>query len=180
MSETQASLPWQDMDAETLAAAYSPSSALDGPIDPYIAGYIEKSKAAYLACPDVVTIPYDYRAANTIDFVAPNTAKPAPLHIFIHGGYWQELSKRESFFPALDTLNRGMAFAAIDYTLCPRASIEDIAEECCTAVARLVFDVERLNVDPKRIVLSGSSAGAHLAAMVCLKLPEHLRPAGGV
>ena len=180
MSRNKSEPQWRAMDDERRAIAYSPSSALDGPIDPYIDAYVKKSKAAYAACPDVITIPYDDRAENTIDLVAPKSDTPVPLHVFIHGGYWQQLSKRDSFFPAPDTLARGMAYAAIDYTLAPHASIDDIADECCTALSRLIFDTERLNIDPARIVLSGSSAGAHLAAMCCLKLPAHLRPAAVV
>ena len=180
MSRNKSEPQWRAMDDERRAIAYSPSSALDGPIDPYIDAYVEKSKAAYAACPDVITIPYDDRAENTIDLVAPKSDTPVPLHVFIHGGYWQQLSKRDSFFPAPDTLARGMAYAAIDYTLAPHASIDDIADECCTALSRPIFDAELLNIDPARIVLSGSSAGAHLAAMCCLKLPAHLRPSAVV
>lgn len=169
---------WRDMDAQTRAIEYSPSSALDGPIDPFIQAYRTKSEAAYTACPDLVTVQYDYRDTNTIDLIVPAKDQPSPLHIFIHGGYWQELSKRESFFPAPDSLSQGIAFAAVDYTLCPRASVEDIAEECCTAIARLFLDTKALGIDPNNIVLSGSSAGAHLAALACTKLPEEFMPAG--
>ena len=173
-------LQWRGMDKATLERAYSPSSALNGPIDPYIAAYVDQSAAAYAACPNVKTIRYGERDSNTIDVVTPPSDTPTPLHIFIHGGYWQELSKRESFFPAPDTLARGMAFAAVDYTLCPQASLDEIVEECSRALDQLISDAERLNIDPARIVLSGSSAGAHLAAMVCLKRDAANQPAGVV
>lgn len=171
---------WRSMEAEARAIAYSPSSALDGDLDPYIQGYIDKSAAAYAACPNVRSIGYGPRPSNTIDFVAPSSDFAVPLHVFIHGGYWQELSKKESFFPATDTLSRGMAFAAVDYTLAPDAGIDDIVEECCAALARLAAGAGELGVDPERIVVTGSSAGAHLAAMCCLKLPPLLRPSGAV
>jgi len=171
-------LEWQDMDKAKLERAYSPSSALDGPIDPYITAYIEKSAAAYAACPDVQTLRYGDLVSNTIDVVIPPSDTPTPLHVFIHGGYWQELSKRESFFPAPDTLARGMAFAAVDYTLCPHASLDAIVTECCAAITHLISQADQLNIDPKRIILSGSSAGAHLAAMTCLNLPPSQQPAG--
>lgn len=172
---------WRAMDDETRAVAYSPSSALEGSIDPFIAAYVENSKAAYAACPDVRTLTYGSKPGNTVDVALPAGADgPVPLHVFIHGGYWQELSKRESFFPAPDTLARGMAFAAVDYTLAPAASVAEIAEECCAALTLLSGQAAALGIDPARIVLSGSSAGAHLAAMCCLNLPPHLRPRGVV
>jgi len=171
---------WREMTADERSVAYSPSSMLDGPLDPYIQAYIDKSAAAYAACSDVQTIRYGDRESTTVDLVVPPSDSPAPLHIFIHGGYWQELSKKESFFPATDTLAHGMAFAAVDYTLCPQASLDEIVAECCRAVSRLIGEADSLNIDPTRVILSGSSAGAHLAAMCCLKLPPAHRPAAAV
>ncbi len=168
------------MDAQTRAEAYSPSSVLDGPIDPLIQAYIDQSRAAYAVSDGVQMLRYGAREANTIDVVTPKSDQPVPCHVFIHGGYWQELSKRESFFAAPDTLGRGMGFAAVDYTLCPQANIDEIVAECCAALTQLHKDALRLNIDPNRIILTGSSAGAHLAAMVCLTLSPAVRPAAVV
>ena len=166
------------MDAATRAQAYSPSSVLDGPIDPFIQAYVDKSAAAYAAFDNVQTIKYGPKSSNSIDLLMPFGSKLAPLHIFIHGGYWQLLSKRDSFFPAPDTLKRGMGFAAIDYTLAPDASLDDIVSECCDAIECLHDNAARFGYDPSAFILSGSSAGAHLAAMCCLKLPANRRPKG--
>ncbi|WP_390913482.1 alpha/beta hydrolase fold domain-containing protein [Pseudosulfitobacter sp. SM2401] len=169
---------WRTMDAATRAQAYSPSSVLDGPIDPFIQAYVDKSAAAYAAFENVQTIKYGFKSSNSIDLLMPSGSKLAPLHIFIHGGYWQLLSKRDSFFPAPDTLKRGMGFAAIDYTLAPDASLDDIVSECCDAIECLHDNAAQLGYDPSAFILSGSSAGAHLAAMCCLKLPAIRRPKG--
>ena len=179
MPEVTPRPPWRDMDLATLERAYSPSSALDGPLDPFIQAYVDKSRQAYDLCPGMVTLAYGDKATQTIDIVAPEAPGAVPLLIFIHGGYWQELSKREAFFPAPDALARGMAFATVDYSLCPDVTLDDIVE-CCAAVTRLITEAGALGVDPGRVVLSGSSAGAHLAAMVCARLPAALRPAGVV
>ena len=88
--------------------------------------------------------------------------------LFIHGGYWQELSKQESAFAAEQTVAEGLAFAALDYTLAPQASVAEIVAECRQALAWLVEHAARLGVDGGRIVVAGRSAGAHLAAMVAL------------
>ncbi len=169
---------WREMDDADRARAYSPSSMLDGPLDPFIQAYVEKSAAAYAACTEVQTLRYGDRESNTIDLVVPSSDILVPLHIFIHGGYWQELSKKDSFFPAPEILSRGMAFAVVDYTLCPDATLDEIVTECCAAVSLLEREAAGLNIDSKRIVLSGSSAGAHLAAMCCLTLPLEDQPAG--
>jgi arylformamidase len=86
--------------------------------------------------------------------------------VFIHGGYWQELTSSDSLFPSQSCLERGWGFAAIDHTLAPEASLDQIVGECCLAVSTLVAQAEALGFDASRLILTGSSAGAHLAAMV--------------
>ncbi|MGB7317522.1 MAG: alpha/beta hydrolase, partial [Planktotalea sp.] len=140
--------------------------------------YTAQSAATYAAHPDVQTLRYGTSDTQSIDLFMPETDAPAPLHIFIHGGYWQALSKTDSTFPAQGFLDQGVAFAAVDYTLAPDASVAQIAAECREAVSYLFEQADALGVDPARICLSGSSAGAHLAAITCLDLaPEH-RPLG--
>ncbi len=170
---------WRAMATDIRSKAYSPSSMVKGDIGPLIQSYILNSKTAYQRCPHVMTQRYGTGDAHTIDIAVPETigTKTAlPLHVFIHGGYWCELSKLDSFFLAPDTLAHGLAFAAVDYTLAPHATLDEIVDECCRAV-ELVHDRAReLGIDPTRIIVSGSSAGAHLAAMTCLKLQEPYRP----
>lgn len=172
---------WRNMTDAARSVAYSPSSAIPkGELEQQIRRYFDKSIAAYAAFPNTRTISYGDKPSNTIDIVFPALDKPVPLLVFLHGGYWQELSKKESFFPAVQTLPRGIAFAAIDYTLAPVATMDEIVYECCSALTLLMRDADNLNIDPSRIVLAGSSAGAHLAAMCCLKLPPALAPGGVV
>ncbi len=170
-------LRWQAMTDEEREAAYSPSSVLpDGDYRPFVAAYGVRSDTAWAALDatdaTVSTVAYGPSASQTIDIVVPAavpvTGPPPPLLVFIHGGYWQELSKTDSRFAALDCINHGWAFAAVDYTLAPAADIPTIVDECRQAVNTLVTEAERLGYDPARIVVAGSSAGAHLAAMVGL------------
>ncbi len=172
---------WREMDDAARADAYSPSKALpDGDLTPFLQAYIDRSAAAHQACGPVQAVRYGPLASNTIDLVVPDDEGPAPLLVYIHGGYWQELSKRESFLPAPDCLARGIGFAAVDYTLAPAATIDAIGAECLAAVSTLFDEARSLGIDPDRIVLSGSSAGAHLVAMTCLALPADKRPRGVV
>jgi arylformamidase len=90
----------------------------------------------------------------------------APLLVYFHGGYWQEHSKDESLFAAPDCVGNGIAFAAVDYTLAPRASVGFIVEQCRRAIASLHQQAAALGFDARRIYVAGNSAGAHLAAML--------------
>jgi arylformamidase len=176
------------MDRAEREQQYSPSSMLDGSLDPLIGRYVERSAAAYRDLDHQVTVAYGPDPANTIDIALPhqpgpfndaqNATEPVPIHVFIHGGYWQELSKRESFFLAPSCVTQGSAFAAVDYTLAPLAPIDSIVNECRAALQALHHHGPELGFDPTTMVVSGSSAGAHLAAMATLRLEPRHRPAG--
>lgn len=118
---------------------------------------------------------YGRRAAQRLDlFVPPGLpagapSVPPPLLLFIHGGYWQELSKEESAFPASDCVRQGFAYAAIDYTLAPHATLAQMVAECREALSWLHANAATLGFDAERIVVAGSSAGAQLAAMAALR-----------
>jgi arylformamidase len=101
------------------------------------------------------TISYGPGARNTID-VFPSRGEGAMV-VFIHGGYWQALDG--SFFSHLAAgLNgRGVSVAIPSYDLCPQVSIDDIIGQMRMA-ARALAPLSR------RLVVSGHSAGGHLAA----------------
>lgn len=175
-----AEVGWRALRPAELEREYSPSSCVDD-IMAYLEAYAARSLAARQSCEDmgrgVVEIGYGQEDAQTIDLVTPARSEtPSPLVVFIHGGYWQELSKLESLFSAVECLELGLAFAAIDYTLAPHASLDEIVAECRSALAVLASTAEEYDIDPDRIVVAGSSAGAHLAAMVALG-PGDWKPA---
>lgn len=176
-------LDWRTLSDEDREREYSPSSCVGGNIQPFLAEYIAASEASRSWCREhgleLQTLSYGSLASQTIDIVIPAT-EPAPLVVFIHGGYWQELSKRESFSPAPGFLSHGMAFAAVDYTLAPFATVEEIVTECRQAIATIRSQANGLGLDANRIVVAGSSAGGHLTAMVSLDPDTSWRPAAMV
>jgi arylformamidase len=89
------------------------------------------------------------------------------LVIFIHGGYWRSLDKDDFSFYAEPYLAEGISVASINYRLCPEVKIDEIVEDCRTAVEWLARSVSRYNIRFDRNVLVGHSAGAHLVAMMC-------------
>jgi len=153
---------------------YSPSSRLpDGDYRPYLDVYREpstktlvRSTGAEVSVLRAGTGDKDLPAVHIVK--SHDADGPIPLLAFIHGGYWQELSAIESLFPAPACLARGWAYAAIDHTLAPTASLDAIVDEVRRAMTALVDRAPDLGLDPDRIVLAGHSAGAHLAAMTAL------------
>ena len=98
---------------------------------------------------------YGAGARNVIDYF--RGGGDGPIVVFIHGGYWQALDN--SFFSHLaGGLNaHGIDVAIPSYDLCPDVSVDSIIaemREACRELARL----------GRSLVVSGHSAGGHLAA----------------
>ena len=73
---------------------------------------------------------------------------------------------KESFaFAATGPLAAGINVALVGYTLAPAASMDEIVAEIRSALDWLVAKLPALGGDPEKLLLSGWSAGAQLAAM---------------
>jgi arylformamidase len=171
---------WQDLSAQELEREFSPSSCIGGNYMPHILAYQQRSQSARTETlafnAPWQRLLYGPDASHGIEICIPQAAKqPLGLLIFIHGGYWQELSAADSLFAAKACAERGLAFAAIDYTLAPSTSLDEIVAQCQAAVVYLHQHAPALGLDAERFVVAGSSAGAHLTAMTAQALPEKIR-----
>lgn len=159
--------PYHQMDHETLEREYSPSSCVQD-IMVYINQYIEKSEKARETCaknfnPDIKYAPEE-RAA--MDIFIPDGDGPFPIHVFIHGGYWQKLSKNESHFAAKNFLDHNIIYIALDYTLTPEANMFEIVDQARCGILSVLKTAHTFKGDMDNVTLSGSSAGGHLVAEV--------------
>ena len=104
----------------------------------------------------------------------------APLHVFIHGGYWQFMDKASFSFPAQTFVGAGAAFVSVNYPLAPAVGMDTIVSKCREAIAWCHRNAASLNADPERIHISGHSAGGHLTGMLMTSGWEatHGLPAG--
>src|SRR5580698_10457379 len=100
-------------------------------------------------------ISYGSGARHTVDLFAGNDE--SPIVVFIHGGYWQALDG--SFFShcARGLNAHGITVAVPTYDLCPSVTVADIIKQM-QAAARELAKLGR------PLVISGHSAGGHLAA----------------
>jgi acetyl esterase/lipase len=86
--------------------------------------------------------------------------------IYVHGGGYYTTAKdfgTRAFFRHL--VNQGHAAMDINYRLAPEATMFDMLADVQHAVAWMKENGELFGVDPDRVVLSGGSAGAHLALL---------------
>jgi len=161
---TNDSSNWRNWPLAEREREYSPSSCVAA-IEPFLAAYVTRSRDAETRFRCQKNLLWGERPHEIFDYF-PAASANAPLLVYFHGGYWQEHSKNESLFAAPDCVGNGIAFAAIDYTLAPQASVGFIVEQCRRAIASLHRQAAALGFDAQRIYVSGNSAGAHLAAML--------------
>jgi len=152
--------------AEELERQYSPRASVPDPD-----GYAEEAVArsdAYRSTVGNATydIAYGAHPMETLDIFRPDAPDDAPLHVFIHGGYWRARVKEEFSYIAEPLTDAGAVVAVINYALCPEVTIEEITRQTRAACAFLWRNpnVHGGNID--RMHISGHSAGGHLAAML--------------
>jgi arylformamidase len=100
-------------------------------------------------------ISYGSGERNVIDFFPGD--RDGPIVVFIHGGYWQALDGSSSSHLAAGLNAHGISVAIPSYDLCPGVSVDRIIEEMRIATRELA----RMG---QPLVMSGHSAGGHLAA----------------
>ena len=86
--------------------------------------------------------------------------------MYIHGGYWRSLDKRDFSFLAPAWVDAGVSLVLVNYDLCPNVTIAEIVRQMLRASAWLYRHAEEYGMDEDRLFVSGWSAGAHLAAMM--------------
>src|SRR5271168_2320059 len=163
---TDDSSNWRNWPLAEREREYSPSSCVAA-IEPFLDEYVARSRDAETRFRCQKNLLWGDRPDEVFDYF-PTASADAPLLVYIHGGYWQEHSKDESLFAAPDCVANGIAYAAIDYTLAPRATLGTIVEQCRRAIASLHRQAATLGFDARRIFVAGNSAGAHLAAMLLM------------
>ncbi|SHL47634.1 arylformamidase [Bradyrhizobium lablabi] len=143
------------------------------PENPALMAGWARDAAAYRERHPPRVIPYGPGARNVIDFFPGD--RQGPIVVFIHGGYWQALDGSSSSHLAAGLNAHGISVAIPSYDLCPGVTVDRIIENMRSATRELA----RLG---QSLVISGHSAGGHLAACMLAtdwraldpSLPENL------
>jgi arylformamidase len=146
---------------DELDAAYNPTVVRTDS-----AGFFERWTAtSERACRDFpcrLGVRYGPTRAEHLDIFPAGAG--APVHIFVHGGYWRRFSAREHDFLAPAFVGDGIAFVSVNYALCPEVTIDEIVRQVRAAVAWVYANASDFGGNPDRITISGHSAGGHLVA----------------
>ena len=101
-----------------------------------------------------------------LDLYLPEQTKSrVPVIVFIHGGGWKNGSK-ESGKRGAWMVPHGFAIASISYRLTDVGQWPDQINDCYAAVRWVRKNAKQYGLDGKHIGCWGTSAGAHLAALV--------------
>jgi arylformamidase len=126
------------------------------PENPALMSGWARDAAAYRAAHAPRQIAYGSGIRNTIDLFSGDE-QGGPIVVFIHGGYWQALDG-SSFSHCARGLNaHGIDVAVPSYDLCPQVTVD-------TIIAQMRAAARELAMLGRPLVISGHSAGGHLAA----------------
>ena len=119
--------------------------------------------AAYRVTSDVVY----HRATNydlKLDVYVPAEAKsPLPAAMYFHGGGWTTRSKEYMVLNILPYLEMGWVVVNVGYRLATVANAPAAVEDGRCALRWVIRNAEQYMIDPSKIVITGHSAGGHLA-----------------
>ena len=112
----------------------------------------------------MLDLAYGPRPRNRIDFIQMWRAARADAR-FRARWLLADAGERKLRFRRKGPLSIGMNVALVGYTLAPAASMDEIVAEIRSALDWLAAQLPALGGDPNKLLLSGWSAGAQLAAM---------------
>jgi acetyl esterase/lipase len=106
---------------------------------------------------------------HRLDMYLPKNKKDFPVLVLVHGGAWDEGDNRccglyssvGQFFAS-----QGIGVVLPNYRLFPNAKHPEQAKDVARAVAWTHANIAKYGGDPRRLYLSGHSAGGHLATLL--------------
>ena len=90
----------------------------------------------------------------------------APVVVFFYGGRWQDGKRADYAYVGRWLAAAGVTTVIPDYRLYPDVRYPVFVEDAAAAVAWVFEHADALDIDPRRVFVSGHSAGAHIAALL--------------
>jgi acetyl esterase len=107
----------------------------------------------------------------------PTGPGPFPAYVFLHGGGWclGTIEERDARCRQIVAGARCVV-VSVDYRLAPENAYPTPGEDCYAALEWVAANAGRIDVDATRLAVGGESAGANLAAVVCLMARDRSGP----
>jgi acetyl esterase/lipase len=115
-------------------------------------------------------IPYAEPAdpRQKVDIYRPEGAKNLPVVFWIHGGGWQTGDRTNVQVKPQAFVDKGFVFVSTGYRLLPDVDMGTIFRDIAKSIRWVHEHIAGHGGDPQRILIMGHSAGAQLAALICI------------
>jgi len=105
---------------------------------------------------------------QVLDIYTPDNAKDLPVVFWIHGGGWQTGDKTDVQIKPRIFNDRGFVFVSTNYRLWPNVEMGELIGDVAKSLGWVHKNISKYGGDPNRIFVMGHSAGAQLAALICI------------
>jgi acetyl esterase/lipase len=134
--------------------------------------WVDYASGEYDVLPNIT-----YATANNtalkLDLYLPHKrSAPVPTLIFFHGGGWVAGRKESEAFHLLPYLSMGWAVINVEYRLASNSLAPAAVEDCRCALRWAAYHAREYSLDTSKIVLTGPSAGGHLALITGMLPPQ--------
>jgi len=115
-------------------------------------------------------IPYAKPAQErqVLDIYTPDKSRNLPVVFWIHGGGWQTGDKTSVQIKPRVLTERGFVFVSTNYRLLPHVEMGVLIRDVAKSLGWVHKNIAEHGGDPTRIFVMGHSAGAQLAALLCI------------
>jgi acetyl esterase/lipase len=154
-------------------AALAPAWGADqaSPAATPAATWAARSVSEYISLPDITYLTADNVALKLDVYRRRGTTGPQPALIYIHGGGWIGGSKGGAVNLLLPWFEMGFTIVNVEYRLNRVAPAPAAVADCLCALRWVATRAQNYGIDTSRLVISGESAGGHLALTTSL-IPE--------
>ncbi len=125
--------------------------------------WVDYASGEYEIIPNITYATANNTALKLDVYVPRNRGIPLPTLILFHGGGWIAGMKENNVFQLLPYLSMGWAVVNVEYRLANNSPAPAAVEDCRCALRWIASRAKQFNFDATKIVLTGGSAGGHLA-----------------
>ena len=117
----------------------------------------------YQAVPNLTYVTASNYEAKLDIYKRRDTSGPQPTVIYFHGGFWAAGTKEAALMSLMPWFEMGWNIVNVEYRLARIAPAPAAVEDCLCALKYIVAQAKTYDIDVNRIVVTGESAGGHLA-----------------
>jgi len=147
--------------AQRFLAAVCLSLSLSAAV--YGQGFSASVTTPYRVVPNITYLTANNFEAKLDVYSRTDSTAPQPTLIWIHGGGWTGGNKEGAMFSLLPYMEMGWNVVNVEYRLARVSLAPAAVEDCLCALRWVIRNAKQYNFDTNKLVVSGGSAGGHLA-----------------